>query len=259
LADQSEEKPLLTSRRALVDKAEQRAVEQRPPKPARRWDVCAAWALHELIGLLPLINQLWTRVLLANESGVLRTDSARSRRIPVRRSITLHGRVKRGIPMTNGQKGHALLPGETRKSFEMDPGRLVIIKASATDTNGSFAALEETVPPGFGPDVHAHDIADEIIYVLEGRFRFRVADRLSSGGSGTFVFVPKTIPHAWVNVSRDVGRLLFVLFPAGHELYLEKLSRLPAAQRDAATMEALQRQYRFRRLGPPLDAEPDTR
>ena len=52
-------------------------------------------------------------------------------------------------------------------------GGSVTFKARTSDTGGSMAVLETTVPPGEGPPLHLHANEDEVIYVLEGDLQFR--------------------------------------------------------------------------------------
>ena len=63
----------------------------------------------------------------------------------------------------------------------------VIVKAGTTQTNGSLTVLEFLVPPKDGPAVHSHLREDEVWYVVEGDFRFKVGDamlRASERGHG---------------------------------------------------------------------------
>jgi hypothetical protein len=77
--------------------------------------------------------------------------------------------------VTTGRDGYFVLPGVGKK-FERDPDRPVLVKASGEDTEGAFAVLEETIGPGGGGPLHVYRDSDELIYVLEGEFRFRIGD-----------------------------------------------------------------------------------
>jgi mannose-6-phosphate isomerase-like protein (cupin superfamily) len=64
-------------------------------------------------------------------------------------------------------------------------GGSVTIKAQTRNTNGSLTVLEFVHPPKAGPALHLHFREDEVWYVLEGDYRFKVGDamfRLSEGG-----------------------------------------------------------------------------
>lgn len=153
--------------------------------------------------------------------------------------------------MSTDRDGYVVLPG-AGKTFERDPDRPVLVKASGEDTGGACAVLEETIGPGGGGPLHVHHQSDELIYVLEGEFRFRLGARLSRGAAGTLVFVPKGVPHHWQNIGPGQGRMLFVLQPAGFEKCLEDISRIPVAQRDLATLKLAYQKHDADVLGPRL-------
>ncbi len=153
--------------------------------------------------------------------------------------------------MATGGDGYFVLPGVGKK-FERDPDRPVLVKASGEDTDGAFAVLEETVGPGGGGPLHVHRDSDELIYVLEGEFRFRIGERLTSGTAGSLAFVPKGVAHNWQNLARRPGRMLFILQPAGFEKCLEEVSRIPVAQRDLATLKLAYQRHGADVLGPRL-------
>lgn len=112
--------------------------------------------------------------------------------------------------------------------------------------------VEETVGPGGGGPLHVHHDADELIYVVEGAFRFRLGERLTSGGAGTLAFVPKGLPHNWQNIGPGHGRIFVVLAPAGFERCLEEISGMPLSQRDLATLKRVYQKYGADVLGPRL-------
>ncbi|MBK1662800.1 hypothetical protein CKO45_32040, partial [Paracraurococcus ruber] len=53
-----------------------------------------------------------------------------------------------------------------------------LLRIRGAETAGRFALWEEPVPPGWGPPLHVHGREDEFFQVLEGRLRFRCADRV---------------------------------------------------------------------------------
>jgi quercetin dioxygenase-like cupin family protein len=153
--------------------------------------------------------------------------------------------------VTTGGDGYFVQPGVGKK-FERDPDRPVLVKASGEDTGGAFAVLEETVGPGGGGPLHVHRDSDELIYVLEGEFRFRIGEQLTRGTAGTLAFVPKGVAHNWQNIARRPGRMLFILQPAGFEKCLEEISGIPVSQRDLPTLRLAYQRYGADVLGPRL-------
>jgi homogentisate 1,2-dioxygenase len=73
---------------------------------------------------------------------------------------------------------------------------------------------------------HAHHDFMKIIYVLEGRYDFRVGDATFSAGPGAVVVVPKGSQHTFTTSTG--GRALFVCSPAGNEEFFLEMGQLGA-------------------------------
>lgn len=87
-------------------------------------------------------------------------------------------------------------------------------KVSAADTGGALCVIDTIRLHRGGPPLHFHIDQDELFHVLEGRFRFRVGDGTYELGRGDFIFGPRRLPHAFVNLT-ETGRLLIAFQPAG--------------------------------------------
>ena|SRR2546428_2175583 len=61
--------------------------------------------------------------------------------------------------------------------------------------------------------VHAHQGADKIYFVLEGRGRFIVGEEEREAQTGTLVIAPAGIPHGVTNVSAERLSLLVAIAP----------------------------------------------
>jgi quercetin dioxygenase-like cupin family protein len=88
-----------------------------------------------------------------------------------------------------------------------------MFKLLSQQTGNRVVVFEEVMPAGCGSLLHLHQPSDEIMYVLSGEFTFQVGERVSSGGAGTCVFMPRGIAHAWKNSGAEAGRALFVFTP----------------------------------------------
>ncbi len=89
------------------------------------------------------------------------------------------------------------------------------VKISGSDTEGGLAVFEQTsLSQGRGTPFHVHPGQDEIFYVLEGNYRFKVGEELFDLATGETIFLPRAVPHAWTQVS-EKGRMLVLLQPAG--------------------------------------------
>ncbi len=89
------------------------------------------------------------------------------------------------------------------------------VKISGTDTEGNLAIFEQTsLSQGKGAPLHVHPFQDEIFYVLDGNYRFKVGEEDFYLSTGESIFLPRKVPHAWSQASES-GKMLVVLQPAG--------------------------------------------
>jgi quercetin dioxygenase-like cupin family protein len=121
-------------------------------------------------------------------------------------------------------------------------------------SNGALAALEAVNGPGEGPPLHVHTREDETVYVLEGDFRWKLGDELSETGPGSFVFIPKGLPHTWEVMGDRPGRVLITFAPAGMEGFFDRLSSM--SEFDLEEFRAAASEHAMEVVGPRL-AESD--
>ena len=88
-----------------------------------------------------------------------------------------------------------------------------MFKARGAQTGGSLTVFEAVNEPGQGPPYHVHNGLDEVIYVLDGALRVRLADEVQEAASGSFVFISRGIPHAWEARGDKAVRFLVVVTP----------------------------------------------
>lgn len=91
------------------------------------------------------------------------------------------------------------------------------VKAGATQTDGRFGFLEASVPPGGGPEPHAHNDQAETFYLLFGELEFLDGDRTFTAVAGDFVHVPRGIRHRFKNKTAHTVRMIFMFTPGGPE------------------------------------------
>ena len=128
-------------------------------------------------------------------------------------------------------------PGGGRK---LDLGTFeAVVLATGQQTDGAFTLLQtQNEPPGFGPPMHRHRDAAEAFYVLEGEYLMHLTDRRESCPSGSFVYVPRDVPHTFTVTSAGPGKKLNVFAPAAMVGFFEQLAAEEAA--GAATPEVLE-------------------
>lgn len=160
------------------------------------------------------------------------------------------GRPDKGIKIARGEgriHGHIQTRGRL-------PG-VVDMKVSGSDTEGNFAVFEQTVlSKGAGVPLHFHPAQDEMFYVLEGSYRFRVGDELFDLEAGDSVFLPRKIPHAWMLLS-EKGTTHVLVQPAGELenffVKLKAIDHVPTPEEVAKISE----ESGMRVVGPPLKLE----
>jgi len=122
---------------------------------------------------------------------------------------------------------YALPPGGGDPRWYL--GSLFEWKARKDQTSGAFSLVEVTVQPGKEPPLHVHSHEDEAYVVLNGRITFQVGDERVDAEPGSFVYLPRGVPHGFA-VRSEVARALLLLTPGGLEDMFDAWSE-PARER----------------------------
>ncbi|MEO8232178.1 MAG: cupin domain-containing protein [Ignavibacteriota bacterium] len=155
--------------------------------------------------------------------------------------------------------GFKVANGETRfgKQYKMKGVTLnaLDLKVSSKDTNGAQAVFVQT---GFtsngGPPLHIHYNQDEIFYILEGEYQFQVGEERFSMKQGDTIFLPKNVPHAFIQLT-DIAKVIVTFQPAGK---MEDFFRItdewttPPTKEEAAKVFE---DHEMKIVGPPLKRE----
>ena len=148
-------------------------------------------------------------------------------------------------------------PGEGEATW-FQPNRMTV-KATAETTGGGFGLLESWVAAGSSPPLHVHHREDESFWVLEGRVRFRCGEAEFVGEPGSFVFLPRDVPHTFRVEGDRPARMLTLLTPGGGEGFFVDGGRPPegpglppAGPPDVALLSRVSEQYGAEIVGPPL-------
>ena len=118
--------------------------------------------------------------------------------------------------------------------------------------------VEFTHPPGFATPRHVHHAEDEAFYVLEGAMRGFCGDRRWHATPGSFVWLPRGIPHGYAVDGDQPLRSLAITLPAGFERFVVEVGEPtrervlpPPAAPDVEKLLAAAAKYGQDILGPP--------
>jgi quercetin dioxygenase-like cupin family protein len=136
---------------------------------------------------------------------------------------------------------------------------LMTIKASGTDTAGAFGLMEVVRPPASAPPLHIHRREEESIWVLEGTMTVMRGNEILEGAPGSFVYLPRDVPHSFVVEGDVAARYLLLITPGGGEQYfIESGSLAEGTQHPPADPQGLERvkmiapKFGIEVIGPPL-------
>lgn len=113
------------------------------------------------------------------------------------------------------------------------------ILVPGTQTDGSYAIIEMSVPPGAGPVPHAHPDFEEIFFVLEGELNFYAKEGSTVVQKGDTVVIPKGgMVHNFKNLADQPAKLLCTVIPAGlDQFFTEAAAYLETQPGDAEAMK----------------------
>src|SRR5581483_1941380 len=133
------------------------------------------------------------------------------------------------------------------------------IKATAETTGGAFGLVESLIAPGFSPPLHVHHLEDESFWVLEGVVTMKCGDRTFRAGPGSFVFLPRDVPHTFVVEGSSPARMLTLLTPGGGEGVFVEGGRPaeadglpPPTAPDLEALKRASRRFGAEIFGPPM-------
>ena len=116
-------------------------------------------------------------------------------------------------------KGFKVIAGDSRNGRHLKMKGVTMnvldLKISSADTDGAIAVFEQTgFTPKGGPPLHIHLYQDEFLYVIEGEYLFQFGDERHRLVKGDTIFLPKNIPHAFIQLT-EKAKVIVSFLPAG--------------------------------------------
>jgi quercetin dioxygenase-like cupin family protein len=157
--------------------------------------------------------------------------------------------------MATPVKSPVVLGPEEGLRLRSGPGRDLVFKATGDDTGGAFEYCIIEVAPHGGPPLHVHHVHAEAIHVLQGRYKVQIGEETFTCEEGGFALMPAGVPHAFLNLTGEAGRLGVVYSPGGAHGFFEEYGPLARdGVTDRATLAAVFERHDMTLLGPPLTA-----
>jgi len=123
-------------------------------------------------------------------------------------------------------------------------GTEIICKVRSEETGGTYAIVENFVPPQEGPPPHFHNGEDELFYVTEGEFEILCGERKFIAKKGDLAIIPRGSVHAFRNITNEMGKLWITVTPGGFEKFFEEVSRDASEMPpDVEKIKAIGRKY----------------
>lgn len=125
------------------------------------------------------------------------------------------------------------------------------IKVSHKDTNGDLTVFEFIGNEKGGPPLHIHPNQDEIFFITDGEYLFQVGEDKHQLKAGDTIFLPRTIPHTFAQLS-EKGKMFFIFQPSGKmEDFFRTISML-TAQPSPEQGAKIFANHDMKVVGPPL-------
>jgi quercetin dioxygenase-like cupin family protein len=86
---------------------------------------------------------------------------------------------------------------------------LIVTKASAAETGGTYTLLEHLLTSAANSPMHIHADEEEAFYLLDGEMELEVDGRFLHARPGTFALVPRGATHRF-RVLTDTARVLTI-------------------------------------------------
>lgn len=158
--------------------------------------------------------------------------------------------------MSTNSKKAIVLGSDEGLHLGSGPGRDLIFKLTGEETGGVLDFCIVDVPAGNGPPLHIHHLQDESFYILAGQYKFQCGEETFHLKAGDFACLPAKVPHAFINISDELGRLVVVTTPGGgHKFYEEYGPLARSGHPDREVISQLFEKHNCTLVGPPLSAD----
>ncbi len=114
---------------------------------------------------------------------------------------------------TTMNPGHVVSGSALERPTEAILGTGYRLLIDSESTGGAYELMKFMVPPTLGPPLHRHTREDEHYYFLNGKFEVAVGDATIEATAGTFLHLPRNVPHGLINIGDSHGSFLCWVIP----------------------------------------------
>ena len=114
----------------------------------------------------------------------------------------------------------------------------ILIKVDPSRGSNNMALGTQQVPIRTGIQVHQHQEADEVLFVLEGTGFGMLGDARMPVEKGSAIYIPKGVWHGVENPDSEL-LLLWIVAPPGLEAFFREVASAPGAPPKQLTREQL--------------------
>ncbi|HEY4327460.1 MAG TPA: cupin domain-containing protein [Mucilaginibacter sp.] len=80
----------------------------------------------------------------------------------------------------------------------------------------NLSVIQERMPPGTGEQLHFHENAQQLFYILTGTATFEIEDEIKTIGENQSIHIPKNTKHRIFNNSNADLHFLVISQPKSH-------------------------------------------
>jgi mannose-6-phosphate isomerase-like protein (cupin superfamily) len=91
------------------------------------------------------------------------------------------------------------------------------VKLDAAASGGTFAVTEVVQPPGVATPLHVHHREAEAFFMIEGTMTYEAGGIIHHLERGSFMYLPKEVPHRFRITGESPARFIALVAPAGLE------------------------------------------
>jgi quercetin dioxygenase-like cupin family protein len=123
-----------------------------------------------------------------------------------------------GPPLSNHTKERSIMTTLEMTNLDNAPAywflnALHLLLAHNESGDGTYSLIHLTAPPDLETPYHLHHTEDEAFYVLEGELAVVCGGQTIVAGPGSYVFLPRGVPHGFRNIANKDSQVLIHAIP----------------------------------------------